>query len=57
MDIRPYRKFAVAIVAAAVTVANAFGVPVVQDVSQELIGVFDAVAAVLVYAVPNAPSA
>lgn len=53
MDIRPYRKFAVALVAAAVTLANAFGVPVVEDASDELIGLFDALAAVLVYAVPN----
>lgn len=54
MDIRPYRKFAVAIVAAAVTVANAFGVPGAEDISKEVIAVFDAVAAILVYVVPNA---
>lgn len=56
MDIRPYRKFVIAAVAAAVTLANAFGVPVVAEVSEELIAVFDAVAAVLIYTVPNEPS-
>jgi hypothetical protein len=54
MDIRPYRKFAVAFVAAAVTVANAFGVPVIEEASDELVAAFDALAAVLVFAVPNA---
>jgi hypothetical protein len=54
VDIKPYRKFVVAFVAAAVTVANAFGVPVVEEASDEAIAVFDALAALLVFAVPNA---
>lgn len=53
MNLAPYRKFVVAIVAAAVTVANAFGFPVVEEASEEFIAVFDAIAALLVYAVPN----
>lgn len=57
MNIAPYRKFVIAAVAAAVTLANAFGVPVVEEVSDEIIGVFDAIAAVLVYTVPNVPEA
>jgi hypothetical protein len=54
VDIKPYRKFVVAVVAAAVTVANAFGVPVVEEASDEAIAVFDALAALLIFAVPNA---
>lgn len=56
MDIRPYRKFVVAFIAAAVTVANAFGLPVVEDASDELVAVFDALAAFAVFTVPNSPS-
>lgn len=56
MDISPYRKFVVAAVAAAVTLANAFGLPVVEEASDEVIGVFDALAALLVYVVPNDPT-
>lgn len=54
MNIAPYRKFVVAFVAAAVTVAHAFGIVGADDISKEVIAVFDAVAAILVYAVPNA---
>lgn len=53
MNLAPYRKFVVAIVAAAVTVANAFGFPVVEDASDEIVALFDALAAVAVFAVPN----
>lgn len=53
MNIAPYRKAFVAVVAAGVTVAQAFGLPVAEDLSTELVAVFDAVAAVLVYVVPN----
>jgi len=53
VDLSPYRKAAVAVIAAAVTVAQAFGVPVAEDLSTELVAVFDAVAAVLVYLIPN----
>lgn len=49
----PYRKFVVAFVAAAVTIANSFGFPVVEDASDEFIAIFDAVAAFAVYLVPN----
>lgn len=54
MNIAPYRKAFIAVVAAAVTVAQAFGVPVAEDLSTEVVAVFDAVAAILVYVVPNA---
>lgn len=54
MDIARYRKATIAVIAATVTVAQAFGVPVAEDLSTELVAVFDAVAAVLVYAIPNA---
>ena len=54
MNIAPYRKAFVAVIAAAVTVAQAFGVPVAEDLSTELVAVFDAFAALLVYAIPNA---
>lgn len=55
MNIGQYRKFVVAIVAAAVTVGNAFGFPVVEDVSQEVIALFDVLAALVVARVPNDP--
>lgn len=56
MDLSPYRKAVIAVIAAAVTVAQAFGVPVAEDLSTELVAVFDAVAAVAIYAVPNEPA-
>jgi len=54
MNIAPYRKAFIAVVAAGVTVAQAFGIPVAEDLSTEVVAVFDSLAALLVYAVPNA---
>jgi hypothetical protein len=54
IDISPYRKAVVAAVAAGVTIAQTLGVPVAAELSDSVIAVFDAVAAVLVYIVPNA---
>lgn len=53
MNLSPYRKAVVAVIAAAVTVAQAFGVPVADGLSDNIVAVFDAVAAALVYAIPN----
>lgn len=50
------RKFVIAAVAAIVTAGNAFGFPVAEDLSQEVVAIFDAVAAVLVLVVGNEPS-
>lgn len=55
MNLAPYRKFVVAFVAAAVTIANAFGVVGADEISQEVIAVFDALCAIGVYWVPNEP--
>lgn len=52
-----YRKAVIAAVGAIVTIAAAFNVPVAGDLSQEVVGIFDALAAVLVLAVPNKPPA
>jgi predicted MFS family arabinose efflux permease len=54
MNIAPYRKAFIAVVAAGITVAQAFGVPVADGLSDNATAVFDAVAAILIYAVPNA---
>ena len=54
MNIAKYRKAFIAVIGAGITVAHAFGAPVADDLSKELVAVFDAVAAVLVYVVPNA---
>lgn len=54
MNIAPYRKAFIAVVAAVVTVAHAFGVPVAEDLSTKVIALFDALAGILVYAIPNA---
>lgn len=56
MNLAPYRKFAVAFVAAAVTIAHAFGIANADEISKQVIAVFDAVAAIGVYVVPNAPT-
>lgn len=53
MNLAPYRKAVIAVIAAAVTVLAAFDVSVAEDLSDKLVGVFDALAAILVYAVPN----
>jgi hypothetical protein len=47
------RKAVIAVVAAVVTVCHAFNVPVAEDLSQQAVAVFDAVAAALVFIVPN----
>lgn len=49
-----YRKGVIAVVAAFVTVAHAFGFPVADDLSTEIVAVFDSVAAILLILVPNA---
>lgn len=54
MDIARYRKGVVAVVAAAVTVAQLAGVPVADSLSDSVVAVFDVIAAALVVAVPNA---
>lgn len=56
MNLAPYRKFVIAFAAAAVTIAQAFGVANADAISQEAIAVFDAIAAIGVYAVPNEPA-
>ena len=53
MNLAPYRKAVIAVVAALVTVGQAFGWPVTDELGKEVVAVFDAVAAVLVYWVPN----
>lgn len=55
MNLAPYRKFVIAIAAAAVTLAQAFGIANAEEISKEAIAVFDAIAAIGVYAVPNEP--
>lgn len=55
MNLAPYRKFVLAFIAAAVTIAHAFGIASADDISKQVIAVFDAVAAIGVYVVPNAP--
>lgn len=54
MDISRYRKAIIAVTAAAITVAQTFGVPLADELSDQVIAVFDAIAAALVYVVPNA---
>ncbi len=54
MDISRYRKAFIAVVAAAVTVAQAFNVPLADELSTKAVAVFDSLAAILVYVVPNA---
>jgi hypothetical protein len=54
INIHKYRKAFIAVVAAGVTIAQAFGLPVADDLSNTAAAVFDSVAALLVYAVPNA---
>ena len=53
MDISRYRKGVIAVAAAVVTVAEALGLPVAEDLSQTAVAVFDSIAAVLVILVPN----
>jgi hypothetical protein len=53
LNLAPYRKFVIAICAAAVTIAHAFGLAVAEEISSEVIGIFDGLAAILIYAVPN----
>ncbi len=48
------RKALIATVAAVVSICHAFGVPIADDVSQEAVGIFDALCALLVFVVPNA---
>ena len=55
MNLAPYRKFVIAFLAAGVTIAQAFGIANVDEISKEAIAVFDAIAAIGVYAVPNEP--
>lgn len=54
MDIRRYRKGVIAVVAAFVTIAQTFGWPVAENLSDDVIATFDAIAAALVIWVPNA---
>ena len=56
MNLAPYRKFVIAFCAAAVTIAHAFGIANADEISKQVIGVFDAVAAIGVYLVPNEPA-
>jgi hypothetical protein len=56
MNLAPYRKFVIALCAAAVTIAHAYGFANAEEVSKEVIAVFDAVAAIGVYLVPNEPA-
>jgi hypothetical protein len=56
MNFAPYRKFVIAFVAAAVTIAHAFGIAEADEISKQVIAVFDAVAAIGVYLVPNEPA-
>lgn len=53
MNTSKYRKFVIAAVAAGVTLANAFGVANAEEISKEVVAVFDALAAIFVYVVPN----
>jgi hypothetical protein len=57
MNLAPYRKFVIAFAAAAVTIAQAFGVANADEISKQVVAVFDAVAAIGIYAVPNEPAA
>lgn len=54
IDLRKYRKAFIAVVAAGVTVAQTFGLPVADELSDTVLAVFDSVAAFLVYLIPNA---
>ena len=56
MNLAPYRKFVIAFLGAAVTIAHAFGVANADEISEQAIGVFDALAAIGVYFVPNEPA-
>lgn len=51
--LREYRKGVVAVLGAAVTVANLAGVPLAADVPDAVVGVYDAVIAALVIILPN----
>lgn len=51
--LREYRKGVVAVLGAAVTVANLAGVPLAADAPDAVIGVYDAVIAALVILLPN----
>lgn len=53
MDLSRYRKAVIAVIAAIVTIAQTAGVPVAEELSDSAVAVFDAVAAFLVYLVPN----
>ena len=55
MNLAPYRKFVIAFVAAAVTVAHAFGFVEADEISKQVVAVFDALCAIGVYWVPNQP--
>lgn len=56
MNLAPYRKALVAIIGAVVTVLHAFNVPVADDIPVQVIAIYDALTALLVYAVPNEPN-
>ena len=56
MVLAPYRKFVIAFLAAAVTIAHAFGVANADEISKQVISVFDAICAIGVYLVPNEPA-
>jgi len=53
MNLKPYRKAVIATVAAVVTILATFDVSVAENVPDQVIAVFDALTAILVYAVPN----
>jgi hypothetical protein len=48
-----YRKAVIAALAGGLAVLNALGVPVAEDLSTNLVAAINAVAAVLVYVIPN----
>jgi hypothetical protein len=53
VDLAKYRKAVAAVSAAAVTVLHAFNVPVAEDIPVQVVALYDAVAALLVYVLPN----
>jgi hypothetical protein len=54
MNLAAYRKGLIAVLAAVVTIAQVAGWPLADDLSDQAVAVFDAIAAALVIIVPNA---
>lgn len=48
-----YRKALIAALGALVTIGHAFGLPITEELSVKVVALFDAVAALLVYFIPN----